>query len=385
VFSVASRTSFTLAVVAAVTGFLSVLVTHDRVGFTALMFAAAVAAAVGVAIFLFTPTEPLVPPSAEVEAATPRTVDVTDLPRPSVWPAVAAGAIALLALAAALGRPIVLLGLVGATVATFGWLAQVWREHPSWTPEMSKRINDRFVVPIALPATIVVFAGAAVISLSRLFLAVSADAAPVIGIVVAFAVLGVFTLVASREHVGRSALVALVVVSSILVVASGIVGVVQGEREFHHKGEEAGAEHGEGAEEPLPTGEDNQGRGTPSVIPGVDEPIEVVADNLEFDTTNLDLPAEVAVKLELDNRDSAIHNLSIYESKGGDELFMGPMVDPGDEDTYDVPPLAAGTYFFQCDVHPVTMTGTVEVAAPSTGASPGPPAVPSTTAPGGEH
>ena len=373
-FSVASRTSFTVAFLAAATGFLSVLVTHDRVGFTALMFVGALAAVVGVAIFLFTPVEPVVPPSAEVEAATPRTIDVTDLPRPSVWPAVAAAAVALLAVAAALGRSITTLGLAAAAVATFGWLAQVWREHPSWTPDMSVRINDRFVVPIALPATIVVFAGAAVLSMSRLLLAVSVEAAPIIAAIAAFGVLGVFTLVASRDNVGRSALLALVVVSSVLVVAAGVVGVAQGEREFHHKGGEAGAEGAEHGEEGAAAGESTQpaaGGGEagtrPVSVPGVDEPIEVVTDNLVFDTDELHFPADTEVELELDNRDTVVHNLSIYESKGGDQLFKGELVDGGDEATYEIAALAAGSYFFQCDVHPATMTGTVEVAASASG------------------
>lgn len=368
-FSVASRTSFTVAFLAAVAGFLSVLVTHDRVGFTALMFVGALAAVAGIAMFLFTPVEPIVPPSAEVEDATARTVDVTDLPRPSIWPAAGAGAVALLAVAAALGRSITTLGLAAAAVAAFGWLAQAWREHPSWTREMSVRINDRFVVPIALPATIVVLGGAAVISMSRLLLAVSVNAAPIIASVAAFGVLAVFTLVASRENVGRSALVALVAVSSILVVASGIVGVAQGEREFHHKGGEAGAEHGEGAEEgaqPATTpGAEASDR--PATVPGVDQPITVVTDNLEFDVDELHFPADTEIELELDNRDTVVHNLSIYESKGGDELFKGELVDGGDEAVYEIPALDGGTYFFLCDVHPATMTGTVEVAVSASG------------------
>ena len=371
-FSVASRTSFTVALLAAVTGFLSVLVTHDRVGFTALMFVGALAAVAGIAIFYFTPVEPIVPPSAEVEEATARTVDITDLPRPSIWPAVGAAAVALVAVAAALGRSITTLALAAAAVAAFGWLAQVWREHPSWTRDMSVRINDRFVVPIALPAVIVVLAGAAVISMSRLLLAVSVEAAPLLASVAAFGVLGVFTLVASRDNVGRSALVALVVVSSILVVAAGVVGVAQGEREFHHKGgEEAGAEHEEGGDaeegaQPAATpGDETADR--PASVPGVDQPIEVVTDNLEFDVDELDLPAGTEVELELDNRDTVVHNLSIYESKGGDELFKGELVDGGEDATYEIPALQGGSYFFQCDVHPATMTGTVVVSAPASG------------------
>jgi plastocyanin len=154
------------------------------------------------------------------------------------------------------------------------------------------------------------------------------------------------------------------------VVTSGVVGVAQGEREFHHKGGEAGAEHGEGEAEEgtqpaASPGAESSDR--PSTVPGVDEPIEVVSDNLEFDTDELHFPASTEVEVELDNRDTVVHNISIYESKGGDQVFKGELVDGGDEATYEIPPLDGGTYFFQCDVHPATMTGTVLVAASASG------------------
>jgi plastocyanin len=367
VFSVASRTSFTVAIVSLLAAFAAVLATHDRVTFAALVFAAAAAALAGVAVFLFTPIEPLVPPSAAVEASTVRTVDVTDLPRPSVWPVVAAAAITLVAVAAAFGRSIALLGIVASVVAGLGWLAQVWREHPSWTRDMSVRINDRFVVPIALPATIVVFAGVAVISLSRLLLASGEKVAPFIAIGAAFAVLGAFTLLSSRPGLGRPALVALVVVSSGLVVAAGIVGVMRGEREFEPAAGEASAHH------------------TDAGVPGVGEPVALSADNLQFSKKDLRFPASAKVKVDFDNKDVAPHNFAVYRAKGGDALFNGDVVNGGTKASYDVGPLDAGSYYFQCDVHPAQMNGTLEVVVPAEKGtqppSPGPGSTPTTVGP----
>ena len=69
--------------------------------------------------------------------------------------------------------------------------------------------------------TTVLLAGLGVISLSRLFLAVSVDAAPIIGIVIAFALLGGFYLLSVRD-VGRPAVATLATVAVGLVLAAGV-------------------------------------------------------------------------------------------------------------------------------------------------------------------
>ncbi len=90
--------------------------------------------------------------------------------------------------------------------------------------------------------------------------------------------------------------------------------------------------------------------------------VEVVAQNLAFDTQELRLPAETPTTLTLDNKDSAPHNVSIYEddTASGEPLFTfepftGPAVEP-----FTVGPIPEGEYYFHCDVHP-NMQGTVVV------------------------
>lgn len=106
--------------------------------------------------------------------------------------------------------------------------------------------------------------------------------------------------------------------------------------------------------------------------------VEVVAQNLAFDTQELRLPAETPTTLTLDNKDSAPHNVSIYEddSASGEPLFTfepftGPAVEP-----FPVEPIPEGEYYFRCDVHP-NMAGTVVV-------EPGPPPEEGGEAPPGE-
>jgi plastocyanin len=327
VFNAASKLYFILGGLAVVVGIAYVIGPGDRVGFTDLAFAGTAAIVLGVAVFVFVPSEPL---TAEVaEAAEPRPADATDIPRPSPWPVFGALALGLMAAGAATEGSLILIGVIVALVAVFAWFGQVWREHPSWTQDMVDRLNDRFVVPIGLPGTIFLLTGIGVVSLSRLFLAVPVDAAPLIGIVLAFGLLGVFWFLANRE-VGRPAMTTLATVGVGLVLASGVAGALRGEREFHHKG-------GEGE-------------------------FVIAADNLEFDKSELDFPAASEITLKFENHEPVPHNVSIYQSKGGEVIFEGPVLQSEGEADYEFTTPEAGSYYFQCDVHPDQMNGTVNVA-----------------------
>jgi plastocyanin len=91
--------------------------------------------------------------------------------------------------------------------------------------------------------------------------------------------------------------------------------------------------------------------------------VRVVAEGTAFDTDRLELPADEPVRLAVENRDAAEHNLSIYEddTASGDALFtFEPFAGPATK-TFPVDPLPSGEYYFRCDVHPV-MEGTVVVA-----------------------
>lgn len=114
--------------------------------------------------------------------------------------------------------------------------------------------------------------------------------------------------------------------------------------------------------------------GTITVAEGAGgEGVRVVAQNTAFDTEELQLPADTATTLTVDNQDAAPHNLSIYEddTASGDPLFtFEPFTGPS-EQTFDVEPIAEGEYYFRCDVHP-TMEGAV-VVAPAPAGEPPPP------------
>lgn len=84
----------------------------------------------------------------------------------------------------------------------------------------------------------------------------------------------------------------------------------------------------------------------------------IAADELAFDTNSLAVPAGRPFGLQLDNRVSVPHNLSIRES-GGKVRFTGETFAGPRKTTYSVPALDAGSYTFVCDLHPEQMTGTL--------------------------
>jgi len=93
------------------------------------------------------------------------------------------------------------------------------------------------------------------------------------------------------------------------------------------------------------------------------------AANTAYSTTSLTLSPGTAT-IDFKNMDTAPHNVHIYDGADASapSVFMGNIVPPGGNATYNVTGLKDGsTYFFHCDVHPTQMTGKITVS--SAGAS----------------
>jgi plastocyanin len=88
-------------------------------------------------------------------------------------------------------------------------------------------------------------------------------------------------------------------------------------------------------------------------------PLSIVAQNLQFSTDRLEVPADTPTPLAFDNQDAGTpHNFDLFKDAGyTQDLFKGDLVTGPAQTTYNLPPLPPGTYYFRCDVHPTTMTG----------------------------
>ncbi len=92
----------------------------------------------------------------------------------------------------------------------------------------------------------------------------------------------------------------------------------------------------------------------PSAAPG---DLSIVAEGVKFNVKTLTAPADKPFTITFDNKDAGTnHDVDILDASGkkvfDGQDFPGPKVM-----TYDVPPLAAGTYKFECSIHPDLMNG----------------------------
>jgi plastocyanin len=94
----------------------------------------------------------------------------------------------------------------------------------------------------------------------------------------------------------------------------------------------------------------------------------VGATGTGFEPTCLVAPAGEPLVLTFENADTGqLHNADFLTEAGGETLFTSgePVTGPETQGPADVDPQEEGSYYFQCDVHPDTMTGTFVVVKAS--------------------
>jgi plastocyanin len=128
---------------------------------------------------------------------------------------------------------------------------------------------------------------------------------------------------------------------------------------------------------PNMTGKMQAEEGGPGGPGGPGGGVTVVAQNIAFDISRIELHPGVPTTLTFENRDAGVqHNIAIYSNSSLDQgLFEGELVTGPDTAQYEIPPLEPGEYYFQCNVHP-TMNGTVVISDAGGGGGGGPPPEP---------
>jgi plastocyanin len=207
-------------------------------------------------------------------------------------------------------------------VAAAGWLASVSADRTGRAPDL---------MPFGIPIVGLFAIGALMFLLSRVLLAVPEAASTAIALLVAVVILAAASFVALKPQIRPQSLMAILLVSGVVMTGGGIVATIAGEREIHvhHAGP---------------------------------EPVEISADNIQFNKNELHFAPEAEAVLKFDNEEPVPHNVAIYASPEftGLAIFQGAVILEGSVE-YRFRSPAAGTYYFRCDIHPL-MQGRVLVA-----------------------
>lgn len=220
---------------------------------------------------------------------------------------------------------------------------------------MNRDVKDRLLLPIVIPLASVVALAFVILAFSRILLAVPQEAATPIALAMALNVLTGAALFASLPRLRSWVLKGVLVVGALILAVGAVTSMaVSGELEDLFKKEEKAA--AEGRPGPSPMGGGSGGGQQPGAEPGI------TAKGIVFNVSELKLPAGEETTLAFDNQDAGVpHNVSIYSEQGGEPLFLGEITTGPAKVAYRVSALEAGSYYFQCDVHP-NMNGTVTVA-----------------------
>lgn len=192
---------------------------------------------------------------------------------------------------------------------------------------MDPKVRDRLVLPVLLPLGVLLVIALVTILFALVLLAVPAAVATGIAIGAAVSVLLIFTVLSIRERLSAADAAFMAVVAALPLVLGGAValGVVEVADEGHG-----------GEEEPTPI------------------ELEVIAENIEFDTDRIVVEAGRPLSIAFENKDTAPHNIAIFEgdSPEGEVRFQGEIF-PGPETmVYAAGEFEPGQYYFHCDVHP---------------------------------
>jgi plastocyanin len=207
--------------------------------------------------------------------------------------------------------------------------------------------RQSLLLPVLIPVGALVVIGAVLFGFSRILLGISHTAATVTACVVAVAIMVAAAIVAGQRRVGPSAIGSMLgVVTGVALMTGSLAFLIVGPQKEEVK---------------------------PAIVELVAGP---KASSEGFEQTSLAVPADAPIDIDFDNQEQGVqHNVVIFtedpeEQPDQTPLFSGGLINGPAKTTYPVSPLPEGSYFFHCEVHPATMTGTI-TATPG-GAAKGP-------------
>lgn len=232
---------------------------------------------------------------------------------------------------------------------------------------MRRETRDRVILPVLIPLVALIGIIFFVFFFSRILLAVDPIFATLIALGLSLNVLTASALVAAVPHLRTPIIVGALAVGAALLGGVGTLAMAvspEARLEAGAEGPEAGTEP-EGGEQATPGGGETGG----ATCEPSGTKLQVVAPSgalaTGFDTVCLAAPEGTAFTVDFRNDDSVAHDWALYRDESAQEHLGGGTIqepiDPGEPETYEVKALEPGRYFFRCDFHPTTMTGTFVV------------------------
>ncbi len=106
------------------------------------------------------------------------------------------------------------------------------------------------------------------------------------------------------------------------------------------------------------SGAPGSGSPAPTVAPGAAE-VRISADKLAFDAKEVAVPVGKPATIVFENKEAVPHNVAVYaDSSASQPISVGEIFSGPGTKSQQLPALAAGSYFFRCDLHP-DMTGSL--------------------------
>ena len=209
---------------------------------------------------------------------------------------------------------------------------------------LSEEVRFRIPLAFVIPISAIVVIGAVTIGLSQILLSVPKEAAVIIALAVSANLLIAAAFIANRPESARSSWAELLIVFTYPI----LIGIVLTQMNI------GGSEHAAAEEAGGHAAAEEEGGGSG---------LNISAQNLQFDTDEISLPAGEEAEIAFANEDasSVQHNIAIYSEEGGEDVFVGDVIPGGQSITYSIPALEAeAASYFQCDLHP-GMNGTVTI------------------------
>jgi len=238
---------------------------------------------------------------------------------------------------------------------------------------MTRQTLDRVVLPVVIPVAAIISIVFFVFFFSRLLLAVEPIFATLIALGMSLNILAACALVAALPRLRTAIVVGAVAFAAVLLGGAGVLAMAVSPEARLAAGEGGPGQGTEGGgDQPTPGGGESPGEspggGGPSCEPsGTELAIAAPPGALSagFDTMCLAAPSGEAFTVDFRNNDTVDHNWALYRDPSATERLGGGTTDEpvatGESTSYQIGALDEGRFFYRCDFHPTTMTGTFVV------------------------